>query len=111
MNGKICGVWFGGSGYATSDENDVEEFTSLTDAKGALACRRRCGDTMRQRFAFIARDPEEVFTPGVDETSEIWIYFGTPLDVLTYIKVAGELPYPDRRLFFGPRGGIRIEHC
>lgn len=95
------GLWYGGYRYAVSDPvEDIEKFPNLNAARDALRDRFRDGASWRQEFDFVNRAPESVFTPAVSENSEI-LLFATP---------DGDA-YPDRRVFFGPRGGVHIENC
>lgn len=97
------GVWHGGGGYAVLErESEIERFESLQHAKDALYDRCRIGGSTPAHFAFINREPETVLTPAVqEEDTDIWL-FGFP-DCAE--------AYPDGRVFFGPRGGVRIERC
>ncbi|MFD1935114.1 hypothetical protein ACFSKW_26930 [Nonomuraea mangrovi] len=94
------GLWYGGNGYSTPELSDLEEFPSLADAGAKLIARHRDGYWRRSRFAFVDRDPADVLTPCVGDDCEIWIY-----------RSRESLDYPDRRLWLGPRGGIRSESC
>ncbi len=95
------GVWHGGSGYTLSDlESDLEQFGSIQEAKDALSDRFRSGCSWRQTFRYVNRDPESVLTPAVDEDSCIHLYASPEC-----------LDYPDRCVYFGPRGGVRVENC
>lgn len=97
------GLWHGGSGYAPSDPTlDIERFDSLQHAQDALYDRCRSGGSYPEHFAFINREPETVLTPGVAEEQTEILLFGFP-DCAE--------AYPDRRVFFGPRGGVRSERC
>lgn len=79
---KVKALWFGGSSYAAPGESDAETFDSIEQAARVLESR---ADNIDGR------------TPCVEE-SEMLLYFG------------GELTdYPDMRLYFGPRGGVRRE--
>ncbi|PSK89944.1 hypothetical protein CLV63_12448 [Murinocardiopsis flavida] len=92
------GLWHGGSGYSYSDASHMERFRSLADVADALKSRFH-GANWRQEFDYVARDPERVFTPGVDETSYIDLYRSADAD----------LSCIERRAYFGPRGGVRFE--
>ena len=81
---KCQGLWYGGSNYATPSENDAEPFLSIKDAADTLYAR---ADNMDGR------------TPCVEE-SEMLLFFGPTVT-----------DYPDMRIYFGPRGGIRRERC
>lgn len=78
---KCTALWFGGVNYAPPTNEDGESFASIAEASRALAARSRNRDGR---------------TPCV-ESSEMWLYFGASRD------------YPDMRLTFGPRGGVRRE--
>ncbi|WP_433347640.1 hypothetical protein ACQP25_30800 [Microtetraspora malaysiensis] len=94
------GLWHGGNGYSPPDPDDLEEFSSLADARAKLSKGHRCGYWRRSRFAFVAREPANVLTPCVSDDCEITLYGSREL-----------LDYPGRRIFFSPRGGVRIERC
>ncbi|WP_370026339.1 hypothetical protein [Planotetraspora sp. GP83] len=78
----------------------MEEFSSLADAETKLMERHRHGYWQRSRFAFVAREPGDALTPCVGDDCEIALYGSRDA-----------LDYPDRRVFLGPRGGIRSERC
>lgn len=93
------GVWYGGSGYTISEiEIDVERFRSLEDAKGALYDRYWDGSS-RNRFEYVNREPENVMTPAVGDDSCIYLYATSDTDPAL----------PDRCVYFGPRGGVRVQ--
>jgi hypothetical protein len=93
------GIWYGGPGYASFDpETELESFGSIQEACDALYDRCHAGSTPN-RFNYVNSDPESVLTPAVSEESCIHL-FATP-----------HVDYPDRRVFFGPRGGVRVERC
>ncbi len=97
---KWYGLWHGGSSYAPPGDEDLEEFASLEEAKDRLGSRWRYGYGQRQDFRYTAREPQRVFTPCVGEDCEILLYADL-----------GNLSYPARRVFLGPRGGACIENC
>ena len=88
---KVVMVWYGGLNFARPDEDDGEEFSSLSAAKRAFAAR--------------ADNP---YYPNVEEETpeeggpEGHIYFGS---LETWCPANGA----DRVLSFGPRGGVRID--
>ena len=89
---RVYAQWFGGSSYAVPEADDYETFASLSDAIDA----------------FESRADFDPYCPCVDESTEMLVWFGEP---------EGEFPcdgahnYPDRRIYLGPRGGTRVEHC
>jgi hypothetical protein len=94
------GIWHGGAGYSLTDpESDMEKFGSIQEAKDALSERFHSGYALRQTFDYVNRETESVFTPAVSEESCIHLFTTPGVD------------YPDRRVFFGPRGGVRVERC
>lgn len=94
------GLWYGGNGYALSDpESDMERFESLQEAKDALHDRYHDGYFSRQRFDYVNREPESVLTPAVGDDSCMHLFASPDSDP----------SLPDRRVYFGPRGGIRTE--
>ena len=85
---KVYALWYGGSSYAApSIPEDIEEFDSIREAR----------DVFESRADF---DP---YFPCVDESSEMHLFFADP-------RESGE-EYPDRVLFLGPRGGVRMDHA
>ena len=80
---KVTMLWFGGSNYATPDENDAEQFRTLQAAKDA----------------FWRRADFDPYYPCV-ESPEAQIFLG---DAVT--------DYPDYLMTMGPRGGVRVERC
>lgn len=91
--GPIFATWHGGANYAQPDltmPQHLEVFATIEDAETETDNRYRCGDTYRCDFR---RDPddlddvESVFCPGVDTSSETWIYLSDPRKVSD--------PYPD----------------
>ncbi len=94
------GLWHGGNGYSPSQPEDLEEFSSLADARVKLAERHRYGYWRHSRFAFVDREPADVLTPCVGDDCEITLFGSREV-----------LDYPDRRVFLGPCGGVRVERC
>ena len=94
------GLWHGGSGYTAPGDEDLELFTSLRQARARLISRHRYGYSQPQDFSYLARPAERVLTPCVGDDCEI----------LLYPSSAG-LSYPARRVYLGPRGAARTEHC
>ena len=74
-------------GYAPASIEDRERCESIKDAK----------DTFWRRADF---DPS--FPCVEQDGTEAYLYFG---------KDGKHGDYPDRRIYFGPRGGVRIERC
>jgi len=97
----VYAMWWGGSGYAQSDDQDIETFPSLFQAQRALEDRKRFGYSYRQHFEFINREPEDTLCPCVEDDSEIWIFYQNPTGW-------GD-KYPDRIIKFGARGGVVVE--
>ncbi|MFC0861685.1 hypothetical protein ACFHYQ_05170 [Sphaerimonospora cavernae] len=98
--GRWFGLWHGGSGYGPPEPDDLEEFSSLAEARSKLLDRYHYGHWQRSRFAFTGREVAEVLTPCVGDDCEIMLYGSRD-----------GLDYPDRRIFLGPRGGVRVERC
>ena len=84
---KVWMLWHGGSSYAHSAMEDVEEFYSFKTAKEVFWSREE------------QYDP---YYPCVEESSAS-IYFHDPRETCD--------PYPDRQLSIGPRGGVKVERC
>jgi len=97
---KWYGLWHGGSGYSPPGDEDLEELTSLGHAKAELRSRWQRGDRERQDFRYACRDPDRVLTPCVGADCEILLY-----------AAPDDLSYPARRIYLGPRGGVRAENC
>lgn len=93
------GLWYGGPSFALSEREDMEEFSSLQAAKDALWARVNDGWSWPQEFRYVYREPETARVPGVTEESYIDLYSAPDAD----------LSCIERRVFFGPRGGVRIE--
>jgi len=101
------GTWHGGASCTSPADAPRELFTSLAAAADAL--RERYASNGRTRCTFRTVDPSgrvvevaHVYTPCVDETSELHLY-ASPDPMAC--------DYPARRVYFGPRGGIRVEGC
>ncbi|MBT2233219.1 hypothetical protein [Nonomuraea sp. NEAU-A123] len=94
------GFWYGGPSYSPPQEEDLEEFSSLAEAKHKLIERYLYGYWQVSRFDFLRREPALVLTPCVTEDCEITLYRS---------RHGGD--YPELRIFRGPRGGIRSERC
>ncbi|MCG5215499.1 hypothetical protein [Streptosporangium sp. KLBMP 9127] len=94
------GLWHGGNGYSPPDPGDLEEFSSLADARTKLLDRYSHGYWHRSHFAFVEREPVTVLTPCVSADCEIVLYGSYAV-----------LDQPARRIFLGSRGGARAEHC
>lgn len=85
---KVVMVWYGGLNFARPDEDDGEEFSSLSAAKRAFAARTS--------WLLVEEDTPDNGGP------EGHIYFGSLKD---WCPANGA----DRVLSFGPRGGVRID--
>lgn len=96
---KLFAVWNGGASYGPSyTPEHTEVFESLQAVKDELSARRYSG---RADIKHLDGTTENTGTPCVEEDSEflVWSYGdGT------------EFPDYGRRVFFGPRGGIRVEN-
>ena len=88
---KVVMVWYGGLNYASPEEDDGEEFSSLSAARRAFAARAD-----NPYYPCVEEDPPE------DGGPEGHIYFGTLQD-------GCPANGPDRILSFGPRGGVRVD--
>ena len=100
---------FTDASYGTLDMFDgMEEFSSIRAAKCALRERYEsnghttCGVT-RLEFSDdrseYERHKESVLFPAVTRGAMIDLY------------IPGQYDYPEKRLTFGPRGGVRVEDC
>ena len=89
---KVVMVWYGGLNYARPEEDDGEEFPSLSAAKRAFAARA----DYDPYYPCVSEDTPENGGP------EGHIYFGSLKD---WCPANGA----DRVLSFGPRGGVRVE--
>lgn len=100
---KVYGLFYGGVNYSTPDINiDLEVFPSITAAKEALLQRYR--SNMTQLCASIYADGRrENVVHLADETAEIQLFLYDPRETSD--------PYPDCRVYIGPRHGICFEIC
>lgn len=80
----VYGMFYGGTNYSFGDITNLEEFSSIQDAKDTLQYRYRGNDS---------------YFPVVTETACMYVYLAKPT----------ELDNPDRVYAIGPRGGIRRE--
>lgn len=85
-------LWHGGSSYAHSELDDVEEFASL---RALLDSFDRRADSWNTYYPCVEREPAE------DGGQSAWIFFYDP-------REASGDPYPDRIAEYGPRGGLRV---
>ena len=90
---KVWFMWHGGSGYAAPGYEDIEELESLQAAKSEF--RSRLHDSY---YPCVSDEEPEAGGP------EAWLFFGRKPDD------NGDL-YPDALMYFGPRGGLRVERC
>lgn len=88
-------LWYG-IGYSVPQPDEYETFDSLAEVKDALW--RRCG---HDRYYPCANDNGD---------AEALVWFGTP-DPDDPFPCDSSSNYPDRRVYFGPRGGVRVERC
>lgn len=103
------GRWYGGSSYSVGEMPDIlERFKSIEAAKDALRDRRDHGYWEPQDFDYVTREAESSLLPAVGDDSEIQLYNVGKTDV---DPNEWSDPYPDLRVFFGPRGGVRVEPC
>jgi hypothetical protein len=134
----IYALWYGGGGYSSPEiPRDVEVFSTVNYAREAFRNRYQVGDRIKQDFTFAGGDNDSVLTPGVGVDSEMLLYFYDPRGEHDFqrARLTGTMtcqrcgllpmepadreeacvpvhdPYPDRRLYFGPRGGVREEDC
>lgn len=82
---KISAYWFGSSGYAAPEQEDIEYFDSIQEAKDTFWSRYRNSDLR---------------TPCVEDNCEMWLAKGI---------VDNMENGPDYVLTIGPRKGIRLE--
>lgn len=99
---KVYGYWWGGHSYA-NDESDeyLEVFDSTRAAMVALDSRNRFGYSSRQTFNYADGRTEHHYCPVVDKESTIKLYLYDPRE--------GDNG-PDRKIYFGPRGGVRMRY-
>lgn len=95
-------LWHGGSSYSAGDMKDLEEFRSIRSAKFALIERYESGGGRSCRAQRVGQEAEWTRFPAVDLTSSMEVYTYDPREVVD--------PWPDFRLFFGPRGGVQREN-
>jgi len=104
---RYFGAWYGGANYTFGDQREM--FNNIEEAKSALRDRLTMGHHFPQTFRNTDGEGNVVetistLTPCVDESSEILLYAA---DKAQY-GVNG-WDYPCRRVYFGPRGGVRVE--
>lgn len=92
------GSWYGGPNYRASAEREV--FESVRQAMRALIERHEGV----AHLAYADGRTEQVATPGVSRDSDIYLY-AAPGDA--YDEPGHD--YPTYRVYFGPRGGVRVE--
>lgn len=93
---QVFGVWNGGANYASGTApEDLESFSSITAAKGALLNRATGGHWFQQDFAYVNKPAERALTPNADEGAHIWLYATAESDEAFAL------------LEFGPRGGVK----
>lgn len=85
---RYMASWYGGPNYRAGDAGDREPVASIREA----------ADMLRDRYS-----NRDGFTPCVSDESDIYLYapgvdeYGRPAE------------YPSHRVYFGPRGGVRVE--
>lgn len=94
-------LWHGGHSYSPPEMSDLERFDSISDAKSEFETRHVSGRF--NRFAYVHKPATRDNTPAVDETSEMHVFYADPTN--------SDDPYPDARIYIGPRGGVRSEPC
>jgi hypothetical protein len=106
------GIWFGGSGYAQSSWADhAEFFPSIQAAKDALWGRYHDGRVQETRIVWgdnglpAVGESTDLSAPSVSLESEIWLVAFEHAN-LDDLQRDG---YPVVRVFFGPRGGVKVE--
>lgn len=97
-------LWHGGPSYShgSIENKDLESFRSIRDARSALMERYESNGSFLCKFDFVDRDADKVYVPSVTTDSTMDVYMYDPRDTAD--------PYPDFRLMFGPRGGIKREN-
>lgn len=98
---KVWVRWHAGASYSPGDMEDIEVFDTMSAAEDALRDRVTLGHNWKQHFEYVNKTPDDVFTPVVEQDSEMWVYFRDPTDEHD--------PHPDRIFKFGPRGAVRRE--
>lgn len=99
---KVYGLWDGGHSYSESDMDSLEVFPSIADAKYQLFLRYGSNGIGPVKFDYVNREPEYTLTPAVDKTSRIRLFLFDPREYHDGIS------YPDRIVYFGPKGGVRV---
>jgi len=101
---RVWALWHGGASYSAPYVADhLEVFPSITAAREAFTGRYSSGHGYCQTFNYVHQDMAHVFTPGVDETSEMWLWLYDPTDTPD--------PYPWKILRYGRRGGVVLERA
>jgi hypothetical protein len=93
VNRRYYGTWRGGASYNSNGSYDLEEFEDLDAARAALHWRYVSNGHWPCQFDFVARPPESLLCPAVEEDSEIALYAAPdderPVAVL-YLDDAGQ---------------------
>jgi hypothetical protein len=98
---EVWALWWGGPGYSVPDVTlDMERFDSIGAARAEFWQRYLGACTQRDANGRMVWHGD---SPNV--TAE------ATMDLFYYDPRAQADPYPDRRISFGPRGGIRTENC
>lgn len=91
---KCTALWYGGLNYGCPEGTDAEPFDSIRAAK----------DSFWSRADFDPYYPCVDDIPPDDGGPEMYLFLGEHYADVTDM-------YPDRRLSFGPRGGVNEERC
>lgn len=76
---RVYGVWWGGSSYSPGEVvRDLEVFLDADEAKEALVSRYGQGSYIPQDFHYVNQKSECTKTPGVDEDSEMHLFYSRP---------------------------------
>lgn len=105
----IVGMWHGGLNYSAPYAEDAERFDSIESAKEAMRSRSNNGGYWTQDFRYIFKDEEKTLTPNAHDSYSGFmdLYFFPNDQDLDSVRELIETGPADRRLQFGPRGGIR----
>lgn len=106
MRVRWWGLWYcpGYSDLSMIDEpTGVETFASIDDVRRALRDRYDSNGVRTVTVHYADGRTESALFPCVTRESEYLVYGYDPRETSD--------PYPVCRVFWGPRGGVRVEDC
>jgi hypothetical protein len=98
----VWAQWYGGSSYVTPTRDDLEEFSSIRQARDIFWSRADGWDPVAQLGCPCVDTDDLSYTNG--HGTEMWLFFKKP-------NIEDPYWYPDRILRIGPRGGVQEQIC